>query len=146
MESSADVSGVGEAEGVFPEELEFEAPGVYLIRWIELPGVDEEYGRDSFFVQFVDASGTEEHDLTSEIEEEAQEHIVCFDATTSNLNIVRTDTDGDYEVGLASEWSTSDAVSDASVTISLKHQPDVKDGTCDPGASDVEVSFPLIIE
>ena len=98
----------------------------------------------SLHIEFLDESGDEVHDLTHEIEEEGSEHIVCYDETIDELSITRTDSDGVYEIGLTSDWVTSNA-SSGTVTISVKHQPDLKDGTCAPGETDVEVIFPIVI-
>jgi len=96
-------------------------------------------------IEFLDESGDEIHDITHEIEEEGSEHIVCYDETIDELSITRTDSDGVYEIGLTSDWVTSNA-SSGTVSISLKHQPDLKDGTCAPGETDVEVIFPIVID
>jgi len=100
-------------------------------------------------VSFLDRSSGTSEDLTSEIEEEAAEHIVCYslDASTENvLEIVSTDSDGTYGVGLNSEWQTKD-IGSGNLSLTLKHQPDgIKDGTCDPGETDVEVIFPISIQ
>ena len=68
----------------------------------------------------------------------------CFDVVDAHVNINRTDTDGTFEIGLQSEWVTTTA-STGTVTVSLKHQPGIKDGTCDPGDTDVEIQFPIVI-
>jgi len=96
-------------------------------------------------LEFLAEEEDEVHDVTHEIEDEAAEHIVCFNSSISELSISRTDSDGTYEIGLESEWVTT-AAKTGTVTISLKHQPDVKDGTCSPGETDIEVTFPVIIE
>lgn len=85
-------------------------------------------------------------DITAEILEEANEHIICFTPDNPNLlSVKRTDTDGVYEIGLASEWTTQ-GVGEGEITISLKHQADgIKDGTCVPGETDVEIDFPFVI-
>lgn len=101
-------------------------------------------------IDFLDESGSTPENITAEILEEDDEHIICFEvepAELSNaLTIVRTDTDGMYEVGLNSEWTTT-AKASGTLKIKLKHQPDgVKDGTCEPGDTDVEVTFNLTIQ
>ena len=81
-------------------------------------------------------------DLTTEISEEAAEHLFCFTpADGADVTITRTDSDGTFEVGLASQWVTGSA-STGTVNVVLKHQPDgLKDGSCTPGETDVEVLF-----
>lgn len=83
--------------------------------------------------------------ISLEIEEEADEHLFCFESNISGLSVTRTDSDGQYEVGLYSRWTTP-AASIGNVTITLKHQPGVKNGTCEPGDTDIEVVFPCVIE
>ncbi|MEZ4720993.1 MAG: hypothetical protein R2813_03845 [Flavobacteriales bacterium] len=96
-------------------------------------------------LEFLDESGEMVDDITEEIKSESKDHIICFDLATDKVTISRTDSDGQYGIGLQSTWSTTDAIK-SSATISLKHQPDVKDGTCNPGETDVEVTFPLVIQ
>ena len=95
-------------------------------------------------IQFLDNSNPSETvDLTTEINNEGAEHIVCYTADLDGISVTRTDTDGTFPIGLMSTWNV-DNISDATtITISLKHQPDVKDGTCIPGETDVEVTFPI---
>lgn len=82
--------------------------------------------------------------ISNEVLEEAQDHLFCFDVVDAHVNINRTDTDGTFEIGLQSEWVTTTA-STGTVTVTLKHQPGIKDGTCDPGDTDVEIQFPIVI-
>lgn len=82
--------------------------------------------------------------ISNEVEEEGQDHLFCFGVNNAALNIERTDSDGTYEIGLHSEWTATSA-STGSVTITLKHQPGIKDGTCIPGDTDLEIQFPLVI-
>lgn len=114
-----------------------------VIQTIELDK-GEEY---SVLAKFLDESDPDDvEDITAEILEEDDEHLICFEATNvDGLTITRTDTDGEFEVGLESAWIISDtAVSNSGVVqLVLKHQPGVKDGSCAPGDTDVEVDFPF---
>ena len=96
---------------------------------------------------FLDESDSNDvEDITEEILEEDDEHLICFDIENiDGLTIRRTDSDGTYEVGLASMWNVSDTAvaTNGIVRLTLKHQPDVKDGSCAPGDTDVEVDFPV---
>jgi hypothetical protein len=83
--------------------------------------------------------------ISDEILEEADEHIFCFTVSDAHLQIIRTDSDGQYEIGLSSEWSTGNA-SSGHVQVMLKHQPSIKNGTCDPGETDIELMFQLEVE
>ena len=85
-------------------------------------------------------------DITEEIRAENDEHIICYEISGgADLSISRTDSDGQYEVGLDTEWQTG-AASTGNVNLILRHQPGVKDGSCTAGDSDVEVDFSLEIQ
>ena len=96
-------------------------------------------------VRFLDESTTDVEDITEEVKEEAEEHLVCYtaDASTS-ITITDKDANG-LDLGLAARVETTDAVS-GTFTLSLKHQPDGKNGSCDLGETDVEVAFALEVE
>lgn len=83
--------------------------------------------------------------ISNEVLEEAADHLFCFSPTGANVTITRTDTDGVFEIGLQSLWVTA-AVSDGTTQISLKHQPGIKDGTCAPGETDIELDFTTKIQ
>ncbi|MBL7812980.1 MAG: hypothetical protein JNL57_12225 [Bacteroidetes bacterium] len=92
---------------------------------------------------FLNESGSSPVDITSEIKAEGAEHRVCMETGTAGIidfNI--TDTDGKYPIGLESEWNTL-LRKKSQLRVNLRHQPDSKDGTCNPGESDVDVTFPL---
>lgn len=91
-------------------------------------------------LEVLDESKNPVENITTEIQEEADEHIFCFTPTNVNLSIIRTDSDGTYEIGLASQWTVGNA-SIGTTQVVLKHQPGVKDGTCAPGDTDVELNF-----
>ncbi|MEM9022798.1 MAG: type 1 periplasmic binding fold superfamily protein [Bacteroidota bacterium] len=83
--------------------------------------------------------------IGEEILDEDDEHLVCF-AASGDITITRTDTDGMFEVGLQSRWETGNNSGNSTVTVTLKHQPGIKDGTCPPGETDVEVGFAVTIQ
>ncbi|XOV67986.1 MAG: type 1 periplasmic binding fold superfamily protein [Fluviicola sp.] len=83
---------------------------------------------------------TPAEDMTSEVLEEDDEHLFCFTPSGADVSVVRTDSDGTYEVGIQSQWTVG-AVGNGTTLISLKHQPGIKDGTCAPGETDIEVNF-----
>ncbi len=94
-----------------------------------------------------ESDSTQVKDLTSEVMNEKNDHRLCFDVS-AGLPLVVTILDLDDNtrpVGLTTTWVTGQQVTGGSVTISLKHQPGVKDGTCIPGETDVEVTFPVSI-
>ena len=93
-------------------------------------------------VRFLDESGTDVQDITTEVLEEAAEHLVCY-AATAGTAVTITDQDGNgLDLGLAADVTTTSA-SNGTFTISLKHQPGIKNGSCDVGETDVEVAFVL---
>lgn len=96
-------------------------------------------------IQFLNEAASPAEDITSEIEEEAVDHLICFDISGANVTIVRTDSDGTHEIGLASAWTTT-SVSQGNIIISLKHQPGIKNGSCDLGDTDIELNFVTKIE
>ena len=91
-------------------------------------------------VQILNESENPAEDVTIEIQDEDDEHLFCYTPSNTNVSIVRTDSDGTFEVGLTTFWSTG-AAANGNTTVILKHQPGVKDGTCTPGDTDIEVTF-----
>ena len=96
-------------------------------------------------VRFLDESGTNIEDITTEVLEEADEHLICYTATAGSA-VTITDKDGNgLDLGLAADVTTTD-LANGSFTISLKHQPGIKNGSCDIGETDVEVAFVLEVK
>lgn len=91
-------------------------------------------------VQLLNESVSPAEDITLEVQEEDDEHLFCYVPSNTNVSIDRTDSDGTFEVGITSSWNTG-AVSNGTTTVTLKHQPGTKDGTCAPGETDVEITF-----
>lgn len=97
-------------------------------------------------IEILDESKNPVENITEEIEEEADEHLFCYTPANVNLSITRTDIESDYgvggtlEVGLTTQWVTGNA-SVGTTEIVLKHQLGVKNGTCAPGDTDVELNF-----
>ncbi len=96
-------------------------------------------------IELLNETESPAEDLTHEIEDEGDEHLFCFTVSSADVSITRTDSDGTYEVGLESAWATS-AASSGSVQVELKHQPDVKDGSCSPGETDIDVTYQIEIQ
>lgn len=89
----------------------------------------------------------EEHgeDITAEILEEMNDHLICF-TSDSTLEVSITDTDDNgLPIGINSNWHTL-GLGTSSINIQLKHQPGIKNGDCALGETDIDVTFPLIIE
>ena len=97
-------------------------------------------------ITLLDETSVPSIDITEEVEEEGHEHLFCF-TQSDELSISLTDSDGTHPIGLTSTWKTSSvSLSDGFVKVSLKHQPDLKDGTCAPGETDIELEFILTID
>ena len=91
-------------------------------------------------IKFLDESGTAVEDITEEVLEEADEHLVCY-TSAGTLSVTATDMDGNgLAIGLAALCTTG-AAEETTLTVNLRHQPGVKNGTCDVGETDVEVAF-----
>lgn len=84
-------------------------------------------------------------DVSTEIKNEQTDHIICYTENGTNTSISRTDSDGNFPVGFTTKWKTPGAGS-GKLTITLKHQAGLKNGSCDPGETDVEVIFPLQVK
>ncbi|MES2589429.1 MAG: hypothetical protein V4622_10645 [Bacteroidota bacterium] len=96
-------------------------------------------------IDFLNESVSPVDTITNEILEEAADHLICFSHSNINASILKTDSDGIYEIGLSSLWTIS-AASNGNVIISLKHQPGIKNGLCDLGETDIELNFQVKIE
>jgi hypothetical protein len=99
---------------------------------------------------FNEQNGTKE-DITLEVKNEGHDHFVCYEIASlslppTGLNITPTDKDkNNLPIGLSTEWTCSGA-DFGRIVVRLKHQPGVKTGSCEPGDTDVEVSFPYFIK
>jgi hypothetical protein len=112
-------------------------------QWDTIKLSDSSFYRVS--IKFLNESNSNAvQDITQEILAEQANHIVCLTPQGVNSIITVTDTDGTYKLGLASTCKTG-AASIGNITITLKHQPGIKNGSCDPGETDVQVAFPTII-
>lgn len=117
-----------------------------------MPTVDSIYlMKNSLYsveIRFLDESNPDEvEEITHEIERESDEHIICYEAENLAMQIEPTDSDGNYPLGLKSNWRTDSTAQfqNGTIQIRLKHQVGVKDGSCEAGDTDVEVDFPAFI-
>ena len=95
-------------------------------------------------VQFLDTLT----DLTPEIKDRQNYHLICFDATAGlQLTLQRTDHDSNtppLEVGLTALLTTT-AASSGQLAVTLHHQPNVKNGDCARGSTDMACTFSVNI-
>jgi len=91
---------------------------------------------------FLNEEETPVEDVTAEIEEEKNDHLICFTRTGAVSSAVAFDEDdNEIPVGLVSIWETANTPGAATVKLTLKHQPGIKTGSCDLGDTDIEVTF-----
>ena len=91
--------------------------------------------------------------ITTEIEEEGDVHQFFYQVSGANANVTYADTDADGNpIGLESMWMIG-AASNGTVLVTLRHEPDKTaagvtsgDITNAGGETDIEVSFPLVVE
>lgn len=97
-------------------------------------------------ILLLDESKTPADTISNEVLEEGDEHLFCFSSPASYLQIQRTDKDvNNLEIGLQSKWKTM-GTGNTAVQILLRHQPGTKTGACEPGSSDVDLTFQTMIQ
>lgn len=96
-------------------------------------------------VMLLDDSKNPADTISNEVKSEGADHLLIYTKTGVNLTVSITDKDkNNLPLGLTSYWFTG-AASTGTATITLKHQPGVKNGTATPGTTDVMVTFPCKI-
>ncbi len=85
--------------------------------------------------------------ITSEIEDEKNDHLFTFTVTGANLTVGDLDLDDNGKpFGINPRWTTG-AVSTGSVNIKLYHEPTDKTNAAAPGGDvDLDVTFPVKIQ
>lgn len=98
-------------------------------------------------ISLLNNSGENSEDVTVEVKEEGEEHLFCYTPTGVGVTITRTDNDGaGLELGIGTSWVVGQNTGTGTVRVTLKHQPGVKDGSCTPGDTDIEIDFPITIQ
>ncbi|MCU0382596.1 MAG: hypothetical protein MUF68_00890 [Cyclobacteriaceae bacterium] len=94
---------------------------------------------------FLNEEESPAEDVTEEILEEANDHLICFTRTGSLATITTLDEDdNEIPLGILSSWTTGNPGA-ATVKLTLKHQPGIKTGSCDIGETDIEVTFAFTV-
>lgn len=96
-------------------------------------------------LSYLNESGSTPEDITEEIEEEKNDHLICYAITTADIEVGYNDEDDNSNpIGLATTWVAGDVGAAGTIKITLRHQPGEKTGAC-PGAgdTDVEVTFSI---
>ena len=84
--------------------------------------------------------------ISNEVLEEGVDHKFCFSPTGISATVQLTDLDANgLPIGLQSKWRTA-GTGLGTMQVELRHQPGVKDGTCTPGETDINVVFPTKIQ
>ena len=93
-------------------------------------------------IRFLNESVTPAEDITDEVREEGNDHLICF-SNTSNMTVTSTDKDSnDLPIGLTANVNTTGAIN-GFFELELRHQPGVKTGDCELGSADIDVMFPI---
>jgi hypothetical protein len=99
-------------------------------------------------VLFLDETKKPPGNVTDDIYDRRNYHLLCFEVSGgANLTVVRTDKDTNnppLEIGLQDSFTTGTA-SSGKLNVQLRHQPNAKNGSCDPGSSDADVNFNIVI-
>ena len=99
-------------------------------------------------VQILDETKSPVVTISDEVEEEANDHMFFYTPSSVNATITVVDQDTNtppLPLGLETKWKTQ-ATSDGTVRIVLRHQPGVKDGTYAVGETDIDLTFQLEVE
>jgi hypothetical protein len=101
-------------------------------------------------VFFLDETKSPAEDIRAEVQERANYHRIFYFPSTSlgsnfNVNITDFDTNSPpLALGLTSNIQTFQA-SNGVLRVVLKHQPNGKDGSFEPGTIDADVNFKVVI-
>jgi hypothetical protein len=96
-------------------------------------------------IQLYNESVNPVEEVTENIRDLGTEHLFCFAPTGVTLSVTLTDSDGTYPIGFSSNWVSGNAGT-GNMQVRLKHQTSGKDGTCNPGSTDLEVNFRVEVQ
>ncbi|HEY0262151.1 MAG TPA: hypothetical protein VGB95_03935 [Chitinophagales bacterium] len=103
----------------------------------------------SVYVLILDSTQTPAANISDEIWERRNYHLLCFTAWDGlNIGVQRTDYDTNnppLPVGLNNNFITG-ATSSGRLEVQLRHQPNVKTGDCAPGSTDLDVFFNITVQ
>jgi len=137
-----------------------DASDVQVVRWVDLtPGdavgptqIDTlKLRADATYnctIGILDETVLPAGNIGEEISERRNYHIFCFyPSGLSGFSMVATDVDTNVPAlpfGMENKITTG-GTGNGQIEVALKHQPNVKDGTCDPGSVDFNVVYPVIV-
>ena len=100
-------------------------------------------------VLFLDETKKPAGNVTDDIYDRRNYHLICFETAGGvNLTVTRTDLDTNtpaLPIGLQDTFTTG-AAGTGKLNVQLRHQPNAKNGSCDPGSSDADVDFNITIQ
>ena len=104
-------------------------------------------------IEVLNESGTPTVDITAEIVDEGTVHQFFFQPSNANVTVAYSDADANGKpIGVNTLW-TIGAIGNGTVVVTLRHEPDKNaagvsggDITNAGGETDIEVSFPVVIE
>jgi hypothetical protein len=100
-------------------------------------------------VLFLDETKTPAGNVTDDIYDRRNYHLICFDISGgATLTVARADLDTNnppLPIGLQDKFTTA-AAGTGTLNLQLRHQPNAKNGSCDPGSSDADVDFNIVIK
>jgi hypothetical protein len=99
-------------------------------------------------IELLDESKTPTTDITQEVNQESDEHLLIYTATPGTL-LTYTYKDKDrnnFPVGITGTAKTAATAGTGSLKVQLRHQPGVKNGTTAPGSDDVNIDFDLKVQ
>lgn len=95
---------------------------------------------------FLDETKMPADTISHEVKAEADEHLICYTPNNIILPIQVLDKDAsNLPLGLNTKWQTG-AASLGSLRLQLRHQPGNKNGSCEPGSSDIDLNFSVKIQ
>ena len=84
--------------------------------------------------------------ISNEVLEEGVDHLFCFSPTGTSATVIKTDLDANsLPIGLQSKWRTT-STGLGTMQVELRHQPGIKNGSCTPGDTDIDVVFQTKIQ
>lgn len=127
-------------------------------KWVSIPGSQIDLSHTAIRlkkqatynvqVMFLDESKSPATDITPEIKDRGNYHLICFNVA-SGLPLTVTATDYDtntpaLHIGLSDQFTTA-GTGDGALEVVLHHQPNVKNGDCAPGSTDADVNFSVTV-
>ena len=101
-------------------------------------------------IQLLDETKSPAGVISDDVLARANYHLLCFTPSSSlgsKLKVEITDYDSNnppLPLGLKDKFTTG-AISNGVLNVVLRHQPNVKNGSCDPGSTDMDVNFTVNI-